>query len=632
MAEVNLSTAQHSVVEAPIGEPMVVLASAGSGKTRVLTERVRYICSQTKRDGLIAFTFTNAAAAELKARLQDSLNSEDRLWVGTIHSIAQRILEQYGQTIGLPGDFHIFERDQDRMEVFLQSLRDSGVDIDDYLQVQDHRELKNRERTLQRYLAAFAVIKREMLVEDEVHGRFPEEPGVWRIFQDYQKALIASGGVDFEDILVLAHRLLLTQDWVGGIYRAQYKHIFVDEAQDLNRIQYEFIKALSGSSRSVMMVGDPNQMIYGFNGSNAAYMTTNFVQDFGARRYVLSANYRSTKSVIAAANKLSPLVQETDRYALQGALSISAYPDEDAEAKSIVATIKQILNLGAHPEIEGPLSLDKMVVIARNRFAFSSLERELRQQKIPFFFGKGERSAEATSTFGRVLDYGLRLKINPKNWIDAKKLVSLLEAQLQPDDETTVTLKRLAEGMGPSVPFPSVQHSLLVRLNDLDVEEPNIRKFVSEMEKELGRVALNNSSEDERFELERSLEELKEFADCWTMFKSKGLGSSLVAFRNAMALGQLHKEQQQYGLILSTVHTMKGLEKDIVFLIQMCEGVFPDYRAQTPAKLNEERNAAFVAVTRARRWLYISYPQTRKLPWGATKPQRRSRFIDEIER
>ncbi|MDX0409913.1 AAA family ATPase [Sinorhizobium medicae] len=632
MAEVNLSPAQRSVVEAPIGEPMVVLASAGSGKTRVLTERVRYICSQTNKDGIIAFTFTNAAAAELKARLQDSINNEDRLWVGTIHSIAQRMLEQYGQTIGLPGDFHIFERDQDRMEVFLQSLRDAGVDIDEYLQVPDQQELRSRERALQRYLAAFAVIKREMLAENEVHGRFPEEPGVWRIFQDYQRALITSGGVDFDDILVLAHRLLLTQEWVGGIYRARYKHVCVDEAQDLNRIQYEFIKALSGSSvKSVMMVGDPNQMIYGFNGSNATYMTTTFIQDFGARQYILSENYRSTKSVIAAANKLKPLAQETSQYALQGAISLAAFPDEEAEAKSVVATIKQILTLGAHPEIEGPLSLDKMVVIARNRFAFASLEKELKQQEVPFFFGKGERSAEATSIFGRILDYGLRLKINPKNWIDAKKLVSLLGAQLDSDDEGAITLNRLSDGMGQSVPFPSLQHSLLIHLNALDIEEPNMRKFVSEMERELASVAPDKSSEDERFELERSIEELREFADCWTAFKAKGLGSSLVAFRNAMALGQLHKEQQPNGLILSTVHTMKGLEKDIVFLIHMCEGVFPDYRAQTSGQLNEERNAAFVAVTRARRWLYISYPQTRKLPWGAIKPQRRSRFLDEIE-
>lgn len=633
MAEVmNLSPAQRSVVEAPIGGPMIVLASAGSGKTRVLTERVRFICSQTKKEGVIAFTFTNAAAAELKVRLQDSSDLEDRLWVGTIHSIAQRMLEQYGHTVGLPGDFHIFERDQDRLEVFLQSLRDAGVDIDEYLQVTDQRELRSRERTLQRYLAAFAVIKREMLAEEEVEGRFPEEPGVWRVFQDYQRALIASGGVDFDDILVIAHRLLLTQEWVGGIYRAKYKHLCVDEAQDLNRIQYEFIKALSGSSiRSVMMVGDPHQMIYGFNGSNAAYMTVNFLRDFGAKQYVLSENYRSTKAVIAAANKLKPQAQETSQYALQGAVSIAAFPNEEAEAQAVIETIKEILSLGTHPEIEGPLSLEKIVVIARNRFAFAPLEKELKQQELPYYFRKGDRSADPTSIFGRVLDYGLRLKTNPRNWIDAKKLVSLLGAHKSSDGSVPITLDDLSNSMSQSVPFPFLLRSLLVRLDALDTEDPNMRKFVSELEAELASASLGQSSEHERFELERSVAEFREFAECWTTFKAKGLGSSLVAFRNAMALGQLQKEQQPNGLALSTVHTMKGLEKDIVFLIHMCEGLFPDYRAEAPDKLDEERNAAFVAVTRARRWLYISYPQTRILPWGAVKNQQRSRFLDEIE-
>ncbi|UVC12435.1 ATP-dependent helicase (plasmid) [Rhizobium sp. TH2] len=158
-----------------------------------------------------------------------------------------------------------------------------------------------------------------------------------------------------------------------------------------------------------------------------------------------------------------------------------------------------------------------------------------------------------------------------------------------------------------------------------------VRKFVADSEAELGQVAARSLSDFDRSELERSLSELHEFHDRWTLFKSKGMGSSLVAFRNAMALGQLAGDQQTAGLALSTVHTMKGLEKDIVFLVQMCEGVFPDYRAQSAAQIDEERNAMFVAVTRARRWLYITYPHSRKMPWGDVRSQKRSRFLDEIE-
>jgi DNA helicase-2/ATP-dependent DNA helicase PcrA len=131
-------------------------------------------------------------------------------------------------------------------------------------------------------------------------------------------------------------------------------------------------------------------------------------------------------------------------------------------------------------------------------------------------------------------------------------------------------------------------------------------------------------------DIKQSLDELAEFNDAWTRFRRKGLGESLVAFRNALALGQLSEDSKDNGLTLSTVHTMKGLEKDIVFLIGMCEGVFPDYRANTKIELDEERNNAFVAVTRAKRWLYISYPKQRMMPWGDRKFQRISRFVEEM--
>lgn len=145
---------------------------------------------------------------------------------------------------------------------------------------------------------------------------------------------------------------------------------------------------------------------------------------------------------------------------------------------------------------------------------------------------------------------------------------------------------------------------------------------------------VENQSEvpdDKSEDIKLSLEELKEFSGMWTRFKRKGFGDSLVAFRNALALGQLSESSIDEGLTLSTVHTMKGLEKDIVFLIGMCEGVFPDYRARTAKELDEERNNAFVAVTRAKRWLYVSYPKQRMMPWGDLRFQQKSRFISEIE-
>lgn len=142
----NLSNNQRQIVEASMDHAIQVLASAGSGKTRVLTERVRHILETTKKEGVIALTFTNKAAEEMTARLAGCDQVEDRVWIATIHSLAQRILEKYGHTVGLPIELHIYDRDKDRMEVFMQSLRDDGVDIDEYLNTADSRELKNREK------------------------------------------------------------------------------------------------------------------------------------------------------------------------------------------------------------------------------------------------------------------------------------------------------------------------------------------------------------------------------------------------------------------------------------------------------------------------------------------------------
>lgn len=629
----NLSNAQRQIVEAPLDIAIQVLASAGSGKTRVLTERVRHILRETKKEGVIALTFTNKAADEMRARLADSEQAEDRAWIATIHSVAQRILEKYGHTVGLPSELHIYDRDKDRMEVFMQSLREDGIDIDDYLNIYDSKELKNREKNLQSYMDIFSKIKRELLTESEVTELYPNS-NIWKIYTDYQTALLGSGGIDYDDILVCAHRILLDHDWIAKIYRSQYKHVCVDEAQDLNKAQYEFIKMLCGDViKSVLMVGDPNQMIYGFNGSSKDYLCTHFVEDFTPQKFELKENYRSTKAVIRAANKLRPGSQTEIDYALEGGIKISEFDSEENEAAAIVATIKNLLDLKVHDEIEGEISLGNMVVIGRNRFVFSKLEKCLQDNSIPYSLRKGERQLEPSTRFGKVLDYAIRVKLNSKNWVDGKKLCQVLGIS-EPDNWSKNVLQDLAAKIVSSADdYSEIFQKQLSAIDNLDVDNPKIPKLVKDFNALLASLVENhNGASDERTEdVKLSLEELDEFNRTWTRFKRKGLGDSLVAFRNALALGQLSDNAFDDGLTLSTVHTMKGLEKDIVFLIGMCEGVFPDYRANTAKELDEERNNAFVAVTRAKRWLYVSYPRQRMMPWGDIKFQRKSRFVTEIE-
>lgn len=628
---IRLSAAQSEVVHAPVGKPIQVLASAGSGKTRVLTERVRHIVENTKKDGVIAFTFTNKAAEEMLTRLENLEGIEDRCWIATIHSVAQRILDQYGHTIGLPSELHIYDRDLDRKTVFLQSLRENGVDIDSFLNVADDTSRKDREKIVQNYMEQFSVVKRELLSEDEIKVKYPGDDDFWSIFQTYQDALLASGGIDFDDILVYAQRILIEQPWCAQVYRAKYKHICVDEAQDLNRAQYEFVKAICGDEiKSLLMVGDPNQMIYGFNGSTHDFLCKRFVEDFSPVKYELKENYRSTKAVIHYANKLKPGSQTESEFALDGIGCIQQLQNEEAEATWICNKIVELLNLGSHKEIEGPITLEKIVIIARNRFVFQTIEGQLVANNIPFTLKKGERNAEPSSVFGKVLDLALRLRLNSKDWVDGKKLCAALKIDVPNQWGQENLLHNFADSVRKSdVPYPDIQADILIMVQNLDVDQPAIPKLFNEFSTKLEAISRNSTTEVDG-ELERSLRELQDFRKCWTTFKRKGLGDSLSSFRNAMALGQLTDDYSASGLTLGTVHTMKGLEKDIVFLMGMCEGVFPDYRATTQKEIAEELNNAFVAVTRSRRWIYITYPMQRMMPWGSSKTQNQSRFIRQM--
>lgn len=628
----NLSRIQASIVRSSLGKAMQVLASAGSGKTRVLTERVRYILQNTDRGSIIALTFTNKAAEEMLERLDNEGSIRDRCWIATIHSVAQRVLESYGYTIGLPQDLHIFERDQDRMEVFLHSLREQGVDIDNYLNIEDNRERRNREKILTQYLAVFSHIKRELLTEIDVQQKYSSQPRMWKIYQDYQSALLESNGIDFDDILLYAHQILLNQTSVSRVYQKKYIALFVDEAQDLNRAQYEFIKALCGVKiRDVMMVGDSNQMIYGFNGSSSDYFVNFYKEDFAAETFNLTDNYRSSQKVIELANKIKPDNQVFINAAIKGYCGFAALPDETAEAIWVCNNIEKILSLKQHPDIEGEINHSNIVVIGRNKYVFKSIESEMKNKGIPFFLKRNERNEQPVSLIGKVIDLAIRVKINPKDWVDGKKLISLLKVDGKSFSNNVYKLSDVGGKILTENPSESnLLNSIIYAIDSLSLDDPNIIGFCSEFKNKLkliGSATNDTASEDD---IALAINDVDQLNSMWIRFRKKGLGEGLLSFRNALALGQLNDEKSHLGIMLSTVHTMKGLEKDIVFIVGMCEGVFPDYRAKSHSEIEEERNNIFVAVTRARRWIFISYPEKRMMPWGDYKYHSASRFLSDM--
>ncbi|MCY4001749.1 MAG: ATP-dependent helicase [Bacteroidetes bacterium] len=627
---IKLSSEQKEIVEAPLNEAVQVLASAGTGKTRVLTERIRFILKNTKRKRVIAITFTNKAAQEMQSRLSDCNEVVERAWISTIHSFAEGVLRSYGHEIGLPKQLQIFERDKDRMDIFIHALQTNWIDMYEYLNLRK-KDNKDVEYELREYMNAFSIIKRELMDKTEVQLHFADKPELWQIFQDYQLALLDSGGIDYDDLIVYALKLFQNEPWIVDIYRIMYKYICVDEAQDLNLLQYEFLKALCGDSiKSVMMVGDPNQMIYGFNGSSSTYLSKDFVRDFSARKFTLEQNYRSSQLIIHAANNLKPDAVHEKNSTIIGKVVIKDQPDPIEEAKWIISKINQFITMGYHEEIEGNITLNRMVVIARNRLVFSDLKKALKENSIPYFMKKTDRVTEPLSSLGKILDYGIRVKLNPKDWVHGKKLCSVLSIEPPPKWNDEDILKKFAHKVDtPNDSFHHFQSELLLCIHELDSSVPNIRKLKNVMYQKLIDLADRESAHGH--DIERSIQELEEFYSNWMMFKQNGSTSSLYSFQSARALGNgVAENVTNDSLMLSTVHTMKGLEKDIVFIISMCEGTFPDYRASNEHDISEERNNAFVAVTRAKRWLFISYPEKRRMPWGSERSVVESRFIKEI--
>jgi len=605
-----LSPSQERIVKAPIGGAIQVLATAGSGKTRVLTERVRFILENTKRDGVLALTFTNKATDEMKSRLETVEGFEDRCWVTTIHAMAERILNQYGYIIDLPSNLQIYDREDDRKTIFVRSLQEDGIDINEFFEVREDKEIW---RKIQEHLNKIAIIKRHAFLSDEeIKERHHNFYGIYRA---YQKALIENGGIDFDDILVYAIKILNQEPRVGQIYRAKYKHVCVDEAQDLNQAQYKLIKTFcSDQIKSVMMVGDKNQMIYGFNGSSHDFLCKNFIADFAPQSYTLLENYRSSRAVIDLANKLKQNSQQKTNFAFPGESVINSFADEDEEADWICRKILELLAMNQHKEIEGNINLMHMAVLGRTRFVFSALEKKLQDNNISYALKKGERLASPVSILGQSLYWGIRIKVNPKNDIAKTQLNTIQNNFLNNKNELI-----------------ELQGKMLTMIDALDIEEPNMSKFYQELGNMVNDLFHSSAIETlDDIELKENTKEIEEFKDYWITFRKKGLGKSLAAFCNALSLGELSEYKEQHGLTLSTIHTMKGLEKDIVFLIGMCEGVFPDYRAKTQAQLAEELNNAFVAVTRAKRWIYVTYPEQRMMPWGDYKLQQPSRYIVDL--
>jgi len=604
--KIDLSEKQKEIVFAENG-PICVKAGAGSGKTRVLTERVRYLLGKTNKK-ILALTFTNKAGEEIRERLKDIPEIEKRVFVGTFHSFCQSMLENHGNLIGLAKMPHIFEDESDRLELVEQAIDQTPSYSVEY----KRQDKKDRTNFRYRVLNFISKVKRKLIDDSEIEKHTADE-NIILMYKNYQDILRSQNAIDFDDLLLLAHRLLIDYPKTADLYRRSFFAVCIDEAQDLNNAQYQFLLALTdGDFTNIMMVGDPNQSIFHFNGSSPDYMDNHFVSDFNPVIVELNENYRSSKAVLSAAKKIIPDTEDIAGTVKEGIFEIYGSEDEKAEAQWVVGKIKELISSKTHDDIEGEITYEKIAVLARNKYVFNQSETQLKENNLPYYYKMTPGSILFESDLMKRFDLALRIRLNHQDSLHKKRLLSYLKIEAAENMTLESLIPQLAD---------ESDKKLIELVTGLSDDGSNIKR-----ELESFRDSLNIDDENEKNMIFNDINDLLVH---WHNYARKTDNKSLHQFKNAMALGQTHPLTQHSGITLSTVHTMKGQEFDIVFIIGMDDETFPDYRAVRSGGIEmiQEKNNLYVAFTRAKRFLYVTWPEQRTMPWGDYKTRRISRFI-----
>jgi DNA helicase-2/ATP-dependent DNA helicase PcrA len=428
----------------------------------------------------------------------------------------------------------------------------------------------------------------------------------------------ACSAYDFDDLLLHAYQLLVENPKVADLYRRLYRYMCIDEAQDMNEAQFAVIGAFCADGyRNVMMVGDPRQSIYGFNSSGPEYMDR-FSLDFSARKIELTANYRSSRSVVKVAQLLDPNYMVAMQLPIEGASTVLVGSDEQDEARKIADELQRLFIEG-HPDVEGGVMPSKCAILGRTRFALLAVEVALKERDIAYYKRLSANHENESDTVDE-FQLALRVLANPKDRLHLSALgkkwkvpvpstvadyVSCLHAMAkEASDRRALAISEAIAAVAKNQLRLNLMPAFMVLEAHADVlDEPN-------------RLAI--------------YEDVAVFRQEWDQYlRAAGGSKALSGFMSSKALGNTQKTILE-GVALLTVHSSKGLEFDVVCIAGMAEGTFPDYRATSAKALAEERRNAFVAVTRSKRLLYLSYPTTRVMPWGGIRSQAPSRFLPKL--
>ena len=600
-----------------IDGPCLVLAGAGSGKTKVLTERiVNLINNGVSPYNILAITFTNKAAREMRERVYNSIEEEaNKIFIGTFHSLGLKIVRENAGVIGYSNNVTILDRD-DVNTLIKRFMKELNLDTEHY--------------PVKSILNKISFAKNEGLSPEEFDkfAKAPLDMAACKVYKMYESALKRSNSVDFDDLLILPLRIFKKDKSVLEKYQEHFKYILVDEYQDTNMVQYDMCKLLASKYRNLFVVGDMDQSIYSFRFAN--YMNViNFEKDNkDAKVIVLDENYRSTNNILNAANDVirnNKERKEKNLWSSKGNGDKIKYircDNEQEEASTVVRLTKELLDKGEKPS--------EIAVLYRTNGQSRVFEEAFLKENIPFkivgsyFFYNRKEIKDLISYMHLIYnnndDASLERVINvPRRGIGSKTIERLRS-------EASISDKSMFEvvNSGKELGFKNLiidltnesKNTDLVGLVDVILDKTGIRKELEEKND---------------LESEIRLENLNEFKSIALAFQEKGI-FSLEEFLENISLVSDKNEYKEVddGINLMTLHSAKGLEFNDVFLVGMEEGIFPHNRSfESESELEEERRLCYVGITRAKEHLWLMNAKKRTL-FGQVSMNFPSRFIKEI--
>ncbi|MBW3698609.1 DNA helicase II [Vibrio sp. T187] len=628
----GLNDKQREAVAAPL-ENLLILAGAGSGKTRVLVHRIAWLqtVEQASPFSIMSVTFTNKAAAEMRGRIEElMMGSSSGMWNGTFHGICHRILRAHYLDAKLPEDFQIIDSD-DQIRLLRRLIKAQNLDEKQWPAKQASWWINGK--------------KDEGLRPKHIDAYHDPVTQTWlKIYSAYQEACDRAGLVDFAEILLRAHELLRDKQHIREHYQARFKHILVDEFQDTNNIQYAWLRMMAGPECRVMIVGDDDQSIYGWRGAKIENIQK-FLDEFpGASTIRLEQNYRSTKTILQAANEL--ISNNTERMGKElwtdgndgEPISVySAYNELD-EARFTVSKIKEWQEKGG--------ALNDTAMLYRNNAQSRVLEEALIQGGLPYRIYGGMRFFERQE-IKDALSY-LRLMSNRNDDAAFERVVNTPTRGL--GDKTLETIRFAARDRGATMWQASValleeqvlagraagalsRFLELVNALEDDTLELPLHEQTDHVIKSSGLFAMYEQEKGEKSKAR--IENLEELVTATRQFEKPEEAdemSMLTAFLTHAALeaGEGQADEFDDAVQLMTLHSAKGLEFPMVFMVGVEEGMFPSQMsAEEAGRLEEERRLCYVGMTRAMEKLYITYAEMRRL-YGQDKYHKPSRFIREL--